>query len=193
MTGECSTSRRYSVAERTTVMMANLHRTPGRRQVQSAQLTSTPVSWARTWGRVAPPIDAELRDLIRRMWRENRLWGENRIAGELAKLGWRVSPRTVAKYRPKHLACGRGQCWTTFVRNHASQVWACDFFTVVTLHFQTLYAFVVISLERRETVHVGVTAHPTGAWIAQRMIEAVGDAPPGYLLLDRDSIYDVSF
>jgi len=31
------------------------------------------------------------------MWRENRLWGENRIAGELAKLGWRVSPRTVAK------------------------------------------------------------------------------------------------
>jgi DNA-directed RNA polymerase specialized sigma54-like protein len=36
------------------------------------------------------------------MWRENRLWGENRIAGELAKLGWRVSPRTVAKYRPKH-------------------------------------------------------------------------------------------
>ena len=50
-----------------------------------------------------PPIDAELRALIRRMWRENRLWGENRIAGELAKLGWRVSPRTVAKYRPRHL------------------------------------------------------------------------------------------
>ena len=75
-----------------------------------------------------PPIDGELRDLIRRMWRENRLWGENRIAGELAKLGWRVSPRTVAKYRPKHLGRGRGQHWRTFLRNHASQVWACDFF-----------------------------------------------------------------
>jgi hypothetical protein len=105
-----------------------------------------------------PPIDAELRDLIRRMWRENRLWGENPIAGELAKLGWRVSPRTVAKYRPKYLERGRGQHWRTFLRNHASQVWACDFFTVVTVHFQTLYAFVVVSLERRRIVHVGVTA-----------------------------------
>jgi hypothetical protein len=71
-----------------------------------------------------PPIDAELRDLIRRMWRDNRLWGENRIAGELAKLGWRVSPRTVAKYRPRHLERGRGQRWKTFLQNHASQVWA---------------------------------------------------------------------
>jgi hypothetical protein len=93
------------------------------------------------------------------MWRENRLWGENRIAGELAKLGWRVSPRTVAKYRPKHLERGRGQCWRTFLRNHASEVWACDFFTVVSVHFQTLYAFVVMSLERRRIIHVGVTAH----------------------------------
>jgi transposase InsO family protein len=81
----------------------------------------------------------------------------------------------------------------TFLRNRASQVWACDFFTVVTVHFQTLYAFVVISLERRKIVHVGVTAHPTGAWVAQRMVEAVGDAPPRYLLRDRDSIYDERF
>jgi putative transposase len=69
----------------------------------------------------------------------------------------------------------------------------CDFFTVVTLSFETLYAFVVASLERRRIVHVGVTAHPTGAWVAQRMIEAVGDAPPRYLLHDRDSIYDTRF
>src|SRR5260370_28054958 len=124
------------------------------------------------------------------MWRENRLWGENRIAGEFAKLGWRVSPRTVAKHRPKHLARGRGRCWRPFLRNHASQIWACDFFTVVTVHFQTLYAFVVISLERRAIVHVGVTARPMGAWVAQRMVEAGRDAPPRYLLRDRDSIYD---
>ena len=88
--------------------------------------------------------------------------------GELAKLGWRVSPRTVAKYRPRHLERGRGQRWRTFLQNHASQVWACDFFTVVTVHFQTLFAFVVTSFERRRIVHVGVTSHPTGAWVAQR-------------------------
>jgi putative transposase len=156
-------------------------------------------AWGLWWRRRSnrpvgrPPIDVELRALIRRMWRDNRLWGENRIAGELAKLGWRVSPRTVAKYRPRHRQRGRGQSWKTFVRNHASQVWACDFFTVLTVHFQTLYAFVVTSLERRRIVHVGVTAHPTGAWVAQRVVEAVGDAPPRFLLRDRDSIYDARF
>jgi transposase InsO family protein len=94
---------------------------------------------------------------------------------------------------PKALGAWPRSALETFLRNHASQVWSCDFFTVVTVHFQTFYAFVVVSLERRGIVHVGVTAHPTDAWVAQRMIEAVGDAPPRYLLHDRDSIYDGRF
>jgi hypothetical protein len=49
-----------------------------------------------------PPIPKELRELIRRMARENVLWGEERIANELLlKLGIRISPRTVRKYLPK--------------------------------------------------------------------------------------------
>jgi hypothetical protein len=41
-----------------------------------------------------PPIPQELRELIRRMARENVLWGEERIANELLlKLGVRISPR----------------------------------------------------------------------------------------------------
>jgi len=73
-----------------------------------------------------PPIDADLRALIVRMWRDNLTWGEDRIAGELAKLGYRVSPRTVARYRPSGLRRGRGQRWMTFVRNHLDETWACD-------------------------------------------------------------------
>ena len=34
------------------------------------------------------------------MWRENPTWGQRIIAAELAKLGYQISPRTVAKYRP---------------------------------------------------------------------------------------------
>ncbi len=83
-----------------------------------------------------PPIDADTRSLIRRMWKENPLWGEDVIAGELAKLGHHVSPRTVAKYRPAHLPRGRGQKWSTFIRNHLGQTWAADWFTIVTLRFQ---------------------------------------------------------
>jgi hypothetical protein len=96
-----------------------------------------------------PPIDADTRALIRRMWKENPLWGEDLIAGELAKLGHHVSPRTVAKYRPASLPRGRGQKWSTFIRNHLGQTWAADWFTIVTLRFQVLYAFVILDLGRR--------------------------------------------
>src|SRR5450631_1227147 len=48
-----------------------------------------------------PTIAKELRELIRRMARENLLWGEERIANELLlKLDVRISPRTVSKYLP---------------------------------------------------------------------------------------------
>ena len=55
--------------------------------------------WKSRAGR--PPIPKELRELIRRMARENPAWGQERIANELLlKLGLHVSPRTVGKYMP---------------------------------------------------------------------------------------------
>jgi hypothetical protein len=49
------------------------------------------------------PIPQDLQALIRQMASENRLWGQKRIQIELARLGFRVSARTVAKYmRPRH-------------------------------------------------------------------------------------------
>ena len=48
------------------------------------------------------PIGSELRSLIRRMALENHLWGQRRIQAELARLGFTVSARTVAKYMRGH-------------------------------------------------------------------------------------------
>src|SRR6476661_6879683 len=45
-----------------------------------------------------PGIDQELRDLVRRMCKENPLWGAPRIHGELIKLGFDVAQSTVSKY-----------------------------------------------------------------------------------------------
>jgi putative transposase len=142
-----------------------------------------------------PPIDADRRALIRRMWRDNPTWGEDRIAGEMPKLGHGVDPRTVAKCRPAGLARGRGQRWTTFVRNHLQETWACDFLVVVTARFRILYVFVVLSLGRRRIVHLGVTEYPSSAWTTQRMVEAVADAElaPRFLIHDRDAIYGADF
>ena len=85
-------------------------------------------------GRDGPRIPLELRQLIGRIARENPLWGEERIANELRlKLGLRVSPRTVRKYMPKRPpGWTRGdQRWSTFLRNHAKALIACDFFLTV--------------------------------------------------------------
>ena len=45
-----------------------------------------------------PKINQGLRDLIRRMSRENPLWGASRIHGELLKLGFAVAQSTVSRY-----------------------------------------------------------------------------------------------
>src|SRR6476660_7389935 len=48
-----------------------------------------------------PPIEAELRALIRQISTENQLWGAPRIHGELLKLGFEVAQSSVAKYMVK--------------------------------------------------------------------------------------------
>src|SRR5467141_5008467 len=77
-----------------------------------------------------PAIGTELRELIRRMNRANPLWGAPRIHGELLKLGLTVSQATVSKYmvRPRRPP---SQAWRTFLKNHAADLLALDFFTVV--------------------------------------------------------------
>ena len=114
-----------------------------------------------------PPIPPELRALIREMARDNPVWGEERIANELLlKLGIQISPRTVRKYMPKRpWGQPRGdQSWSTFVANHANAIVACDFLTVVTAAFKSLYVFVIIELGTRTLLHISVTDHPTAIW-----------------------------
>ena len=88
-----------------------------------------------------PPIPRELRLMIRRMGEENPMWGEERIANELLlELGVRVSPRTVRKDLPKRPP-GRprgDQRWSTFLKNPAKAILACDFFVAVTATFRLL-------------------------------------------------------
>jgi hypothetical protein len=140
-----------------------------------------------------PAIPVELRELIRRMARENVLWGEERIANELLlKLGIRISPRTVRKYMPRRPpGRHRGDMrWSTFLKSHARGILACDFFVAVTVTFRMLYVFVVIEHLTRRLRHVNVTTHPSAAWTLQQLREVIADAANHkYLIHDRDSIF----
>jgi hypothetical protein len=139
-----------------------------------------------------PRIPAELQRLIRRMATENPLWGEERIANELlVKLGIRISPRTVRKYMPKRPpGVPRGdQRWSTFLKNHARTIIACDFFVAVTATFRMLYVFVVIEHGTRRLAHFNVTAQPSAEWTLQQLREALSEDGHRHLIHDRDRIY----
>ena len=128
------------------------------------------------------------------MARENRTWGAVRIVGELRALGIEVSASTVRVYRGEALRRPPSPSWRTFLRLHAPQIWAADFFTVQTLTFRTLYVFVVLGHQRREIVYWNVTAHPTAAWVWQQIIEATPwSTTPRFLIRDRDRSYGGDF
>jgi putative transposase len=129
------------------------------------------------------------------MTAENRLWGQKRIQAELARLGFTVSARTVAKYMNSRHSRGPSSGWRKFLKRHESSIWACDFFCVKTVLFQTLYVFFVIRHVNREILHVAVTPFPTAEWLAQQIVEccAWDRLPPRSLIHDRDSRYGATF
>ena len=140
-----------------------------------------------------PPVSREIRDLVRRMSRENTRWGAPRIHGELLKLGFSISQAAVSKYMVRYPS-PPSQSWRTFLTNHADCLASIDFFVVPTATFHLLFGFIVLHHERRQIVHFGVTANPTMAWVAQQIREAFpwGTAPR-YLIRDRDGAYGQSF
>ncbi len=139
-------------------------------------------------------IPLELRALIRRMARENPLWGQMRIMAELLKLGYLVSPRTVRKYMRRPWSGRPSPGWKVFLKEHAQDLWACDFLCVRTLSFQTLYVFFVIRHCNREIAHLRVTRRPTAMWTGQQLVNACYDSDPcRYLIRDRDGIYGTEF
>ena len=140
-----------------------------------------------------PSLPREVRDLIRRMCRENPTWGAPRIHGELLKLGINVGESSVSKYMIR----GRkppSQTWRTFLEIHAAQLVSIDFFTVPTVRFQVLYVFLVLAHDRRRILHFNVTAHPTAEWTGQQLREAFPfEQVPRYLLRNRDAIFGEGF
>jgi transposase InsO family protein len=126
------------------------------------------------------------------MARDNPTWGEERIADELlVKFGIRVSPRTIRKYLSRTRPGGSSdQRWSTFVRNHAKAIVACDFFVSVTATFKVLYVFVAMEIGSRRILHCNVTEHPTSDWTTQQFREVFADVHAyRFVIHDRDSIF----
>jgi hypothetical protein len=140
-----------------------------------------------------PQTPLEIRRLIRAMSLANPLWGAPRIHGELLKLGIVVGQTSVAKYMARRRR-PPSQGWKTFLRNHADAIVSIDLFVVPTISFRLLYGLLILRHDRRQILWLGVTAHPTAAWLARQLTEACGwNFVPQYLIRDRDRAYGEYF
>jgi transposase InsO family protein len=149
-----------------------------------------------------PSIPAGTVAIILRLARENPTWGYRRIQGELVRMGVVLAPSSTWAAVRRHgidpSPIRKGPTWSEFLRSQAASTLACDFFSVDTVLLKRVCVLFFIELDTRRVHVAGVTAHPTGAWVAQQARNlSMGLEnrvhPIKFLIRDRDTKFTSNF
>jgi putative transposase len=158
---------------------------------------------ARGWtypatGRGGRCLDPATIEVVVRLASENRRWGYLRIVGECRKLSVVVSAGSVRRILRRHRlgpAPRRGgPSWSQFLRAQAAGMLATNFFTVETVGLARLYVLFFIEVNSRRVHLAGVTAQPTGEWVARQarnLLMDLGERAGRFRFLIRD--WDAKF
>jgi putative transposase len=139
-----------------------------------------------------------------RLARENPRWGYQRIVGEGRKVGVRVSASSVRSILrrndlgPAPTRSGNGPSWVEFLKAQAAGTVAIDFFHVDTITLTRVYVLFLIEVETRRVHLLGLTTHPTGAWVTQAARNLLMDLDDQsnrfrFLVRDRDTKFTAAF
>jgi putative transposase len=150
-----------------------------------------------------PRLNHEVQRLIVRLARENPRWGYQRIKGELLHLGVQVSATAIRTALRRHgldpAPRRAARSWRSFLRQQATGIVACDFFTVDTVWLRRLYVLFFIELDTRRVHLAGVTANPDSQWVTQQarnlllVLSEQARRRVRFLLRDRDAKFCRSF
>jgi hypothetical protein len=88
-------------------------------------------------------------------------------AGFKALWRWRSRPGCTLRIAAETVA---------LIRNHACNVWACDFLQAYDLFFRPIFTLVFIELATRNVVFAATTRMPSQAWVAQQPRNATPSA-----------------
>jgi len=163
---------------------------------------------ARSVGR--PRLGTNVRELVRRLARENLGWGYRRILGELQKLYIPIGRSSVRRILHEEGVFPPGRTrsglhietpWRKFIRLHMNTLVACDFFTseiITPLGKKVAYCLFFMHLETRRVFLCPATYHPHERWMVQQArnvqmwLEDQG-IEARFLLRDRDAKFARAF
>ena len=120
----------------------------------------------------------------------------------MLKLVMRCSHLTVVRVLRRHrlgpAPRRRQRSWRSFVRQHADQMLACDFFLVDTIWMTQLYVFSFVEVGSRCVHLAGCTYNPSAEWVVQQARNLAWRLQDGalsakFLLRDRDSKFTAAF
>jgi transposase InsO family protein len=144
-----------------------------------------------------PVTKADIAQLVLRMAKENPTWGYTRLRGALDHLGHEVGRGTIqrilsdAGLEPAPERGKRGS-WAAFLKAHAGQIAAMDFFSVEVVTLQGLVRYcvlVVIDITTRRVEIAGICHDPYQDWV-KNALSALLDPVDGFLRRTRYLIHD---